>query len=56
MMNELLRDLINTERVGNFIDNIMMEMEMKEEYDELVAKILKRLEKNDLYMKLEKYR
>jgi len=54
MINELLRDLINTERVGSCIDNIMVEMEMEKEHDKLVAKILKILEKNDLYVKLEK--
>jgi len=34
----------------------MVEMEMEKEHDELVAKILKRLEKNDLYVKPEKYK
>ena len=29
---------------------------MKEGHDELVAEVIRRLEKNDLYMKLEKYR
>ncbi len=56
MMNELLRELINTGRVENFIDDIMVGMEIEEEHDEFVAKILKRLEENDLYMKLEKYK
>ena len=56
IMNELLRNLINTEKVGSFIDNIIVEIESKEEHDELVKEILKRLEENDLYVKLEKYR
>ena len=55
-MNKLLRDLINIEKVGNFINDIMVEMEMEEEHNELVEEILKRLEENDLYAKPEKYR
>ena len=56
MMNELLRDLINTEKVAAFIDNVIVGMEDEEEYDELVAEIIKKLEENDLYVKLEKYK
>ena len=56
MMNKLLRDFINTEKVGNFIDNIMVGTETKKGHDELVAKILKRLEENNLYVKPEKYK
>jgi len=54
MMNELLRDLINMGKVVAFIDDVIVEMEDEEEYDELVAEIIKRLEENDLYIKLEK--
>jgi len=53
-MNELLRDLINMDKVAAFIDNVIVEMEDKEEHDKLVAEIIKRLEENDLYVKLEK--
>ena len=56
MMNELLRDLINTGKVAAFIDNVIVGMEDEEEYDELVAEIIKKLEENDLYVKLEKYK
>ena len=56
MMNELLRDLINTGKVATFIDDVIIEMEMEEGHDEIVAEVVKRLEKNDLYMKLEKCR
>ena len=56
MMNELLRDLINTEKVVAFIDDMIIGMETEEEYEELVAEVIKRLEENDLYVKLEKYR
>ena len=56
MMNELLRDLINIEKVWSFIDVIIVETEMEEEHDELLEEILKRLEENNLYVKLEKCR
>ena len=42
MINELLRDLINTEKVAVFIDNIIVGIENKEGYDELVAEIIKK--------------
>jgi len=54
MMNELLRDLINTGKVAVFIDDMIVGTENEEEHDELVAEIVKRLEENDLYVKLEK--
>ena len=56
MMNELLRDLINTRKVAVFIDDVIIRMETEEEHDELVAEVIKRLEENDLYVKLEKYK
>jgi len=54
MMNELLWDLINTGKVVAFIDDVIVGMESEEGHDELVGKVIKRLEENDLYMKLEK--
>ena len=56
MMNELLRDLINTGKVAAFIDDVIVGMEMEEKHDELVAEVIKRLEENDLYVKPEKCR
>ena len=53
-MNELLRDLINTGKVAAFIDDVIIRTESKEEHNELVAEVIKRLEENDLYMKPEK--
>ena len=55
-MNELLRDLINTGKVAAFIDDVIIGTEDKEEHDELVAEVVKSLEENDLYVKLEKYK
>jgi len=54
MMNELLRDLINTEKVVAFIDDVITGTESEEGHDELVVEVIKRLEENDLYMKPEK--
>jgi len=56
MMNELLRDLINIGKGAAFIDDIIIETEIEEEYNEIVAEVIRRLEKNDLYVKLEKCR
>ena len=54
MMNELLRDLINTGKVAVFIDDMIVGIETEEGHDELVAEVIKRLEENDLYVKPEK--
>jgi len=56
MMNELLRDLINTGKMVAFIDDVIIGTEGEEGHDELVAEVIKRLEENDLYVKLEKYK
>jgi len=54
MMNDLFRDLINQGDMATFIDNILVATEMEEGHDKLVEEVLKRLEENDLFMKLEK--
>ena len=54
MMNELLRDLINTEKVATFIDDMIVRMETEEGHDELVVEVIRRLEENNLYVKPEK--
>ena len=54
MMNELLRDLINTGKVAAFIDDIIVRTETEKEHDEIVAEVIKRMEENDLYVKSEK--
>jgi len=55
MMNEILRDLINEGKVAVFVDDMLVGIETEEEYDKIVEEILRRLEENDLYIKLEKY-
>jgi len=56
MMNELLRDLINTGKVAVFINDVIVGTETEEGHDELVVEVIRRLEENDLYVKLEKYK
>ena len=56
MMNELLRDLINTGKVAAFIDDMIVGTEIEEGHDKLVAEVIKRLEENNLYVKPEKCR
>jgi len=55
MINEILRDLINKGMVAAFVDNMLVGTEIEEKHDEIIKEILKRLEENNLYIKLEKY-
>ena len=54
MMNEILQDLINMEKMASFIDDVIIGTEGKEGHDELVEEVVKRLVENNLYVKLEK--
>jgi len=54
MMNELLKDLINTGKVAAFIDNVIIGTETEDGHDEIVAEVVRMLEENDLYVKPEK--
>jgi len=56
MMNEILQDLINTREVASFINDIIVGMKEKKEYNEVVEEVAKRLAENNLYVKLEKYK
>jgi len=53
MMNDLLRDLV-IEEIVVFIDDVMIATETEEGHDEIVEEVLKRLEENNLFVKLEK--
>jgi len=55
MMNEIMRDMINEGKVTAFMDDVLVGTETEEEYDEIVEEVLRRLEENNLYVKLEKY-
>jgi len=54
MMNDLFRDLINQGDIATFIDNILVATDTEEGHDKLVEEMLRRLEKNNLFVKLEK--
>ena len=54
-MNDLLRELVVEEKVAVFIDNMMIATETEEGHDEIVEKVLRRLEENNLFVKPEKY-
>jgi len=54
MMNDILRDLIDIENIVAFMDDVLVGTEDKMRYNEIVEKILKRVEANDLYVKPEK--
>jgi len=54
MMNDLFRDMINKGDIAIFIDDILVVIEMKEGHNDIVEKVLKQLEENNLYVKPEK--
>jgi len=54
MMNDLFRDLINQGNMATFIDDILVAIDTEEGHDELVEEVLRRLEENNLFVKLEK--
>jgi len=54
IMNDLFQNLINQGDTAMFIDDILVVTDTEEEHDKLVEEILKRLEKNDLFVKPEK--
>jgi len=54
IMNNILRDLINTREVASFINNVLVGTKEKKGYDEVVEKIVRKLVENNLYVNLEK--
>jgi len=54
MINDILRDLIDTGDIVVFIDDMLVETEDKKKHNEIVEEVLKRIEKNDLYIKPKK--
>jgi len=54
MINKILRDMINEGKVAAFVDNILVGTETEKGHNKIVEEVLKRLEENDLYVKLEK--
>ena len=46
--------MVNIREVASFIDDIIVEIEKEEKYYKVVEKVVKKLMKNDLYVKLER--
>jgi len=42
--------LINKGKVAIFVDNILVETEINKEHNEIIDKVLRRIEENDLYI------
>jgi len=55
MINNLLRNMIEAGDVATFIDNVMVGTEIEEEHNDIVEEVLRRMAKNDLFVKPEKY-
>ena len=51
IINEILQNLINTEKVVSFIDDVIVGTEEEEGYNEIVEEVVRRLAENDLYIK-----
>jgi len=54
IMNDILRDLIDTGDIAAFIDNILVETENEKKHNEIVEEVLRRIKKNNLCIKPEK--
>ena len=54
MINKILWDLINTEEVVSFINNIIIGMEKEKGHNKVVKDVMERLVENYLYIKPEK--
>jgi len=56
IINEILKNLVNTRKVVSFINNVLVETKEDEEHDEVVEEVVRKLIENNLYVKLEKYK
>ena len=54
-LNQILRDLINEGKVATFVDDILVGTETEKRHNKIMKEIPRRLEENNLYVKLEKY-
>jgi len=54
MMNVIMKDLINEGKVAVFVDDVLVGTDNEKGHDEIMTEVLKRLEENNLYVKLEK--
>ena len=46
--------MINKGEVAAFMDNVLVETDDEKKHNEVVKKVLRRMENNNLYIKLEK--
>jgi len=51
MMNKIFWDLINTEEVTSFIDDVIIGTEKGKKYDKIIEEVVRRLVENNLYIK-----
>ena len=54
MINDLLRDMVVEKKVAVFIDDVMIATETEERHHKIIEEVLRRLEENDLFVKLKK--
>ena len=54
MMNDILRNLIDTGDIVVFMDNVLVGTENEKKHNKIVKEVLKRIEKSNLYIKPEK--
>jgi len=54
IINDILRDLIDTGDMVVFIDNTLVGTENERRYNEIIEKVLRRIKANNLYMKPKK--
>ena len=54
IINKIQWNLINTGKVASFIDDIIVGTETEEEHNKIVEEVVKRLAKNNFYIKPEK--
>ena len=53
IINKILR--VNKDKVAAFVDDILVETKIEKGHDEIIEKVLRRLKKNNLYIKPKKY-
>ena len=54
IINEILKNIINKEKVAVFVDDVLVGTKTEKGYNKIVKKVLKRLNENNLYVKLKK--
>jgi len=53
IINKILR--VNKGKVAAFVDDILVETKIEKGHDEIIEKVLRKLKKNNLYIKPKKY-